>query len=83
MMKDVNIHEDKTCLSLLCIAQAVNTEHSITAQSGKPSVKVGRLDAPESGQMSHLGFMSGQVSVPDDFDRMGESEMEHLFGVAE
>jgi hypothetical protein len=83
MMKDMNIHEDKTFLSLLCIAQAVNTEHSITAQSGKPSVKVGRLDAPESGQMSHLGFMSGQISVPDDFDLMGGIEMEHLFEVAE
>jgi hypothetical protein len=30
-----------------------------------------------------LGFMSGQISVPDDFDRLGADEIERLFGGAE
>jgi hypothetical protein len=27
-----------------------------------------------------LGFMAGHIAVPDDFDRMGSSEIERLFG---
>jgi hypothetical protein len=27
-----------------------------------------------------LGFMAGRIQVPDDFDRMGSTEMERLFG---
>ena len=27
-----------------------------------------------------LGFMTGEIAVPDDFDRMGATEIEQLFG---
>jgi hypothetical protein len=27
-----------------------------------------------------LGFMAGQISVPEDFDRMGSKEIEEIFG---
>ena len=27
-----------------------------------------------------LGFMAGEIAVPDDFDRMGAAEIEQLFG---
>jgi len=43
-------------------------------------VKVTAIDAPEAGATRRLGFMSGQIAVPDDFDRMGEAEIERLFG---
>jgi len=78
-MKTVNIHEAKTHLSRL-VEQAVNGEPFVIAKSGKPLVKVVRLDALEAGQMRRLGFMSGQMTVPDDFDHMGGDEIEHLFG---
>lgn len=42
-------------------------------------VKVVALNAPEAGQAKRLGFMAGQIVVPDDFDRMGGSEIEQLF----
>jgi hypothetical protein len=29
--------------------------------------------------MRRLGFMAGQISVPDDFDRMDHEEIERLF----
>ncbi len=29
---------------------------------------------------SRLGFMAGQIEVPDDFDSMGDSEIEKMFG---
>jgi hypothetical protein len=37
-------------------------------------------DAPETGQVRRVGFMLGQILVPDDFDRMGSEEIEALFG---
>jgi hypothetical protein len=38
------------------------------------------LDAPDAGKTKRLGFMAGQLRVPVDFDRMGEKEIEVLFG---
>ena len=32
---------------------------------------------------SKLGFMAGKIRVPDDFDRMGRSEVEQMFGGVE
>jgi hypothetical protein len=29
---------------------------------------------------SAIGFMTGQISVPDDFDRMGKEQIERIFG---
>ena len=77
-MHTVNIHEAKTHLSRL-IEQAVKGEPFIIAKAGKPLVKVVRLDAPSGGQIRRLGFMKGQISVPDDFDSMGAKEIELLF----
>ncbi len=78
-MQIINIHEAKTHLSRL-IEQAVNGEPFIIAKAGKPLVKVTAVDAPPAGGKNRLGFMSGHIAVPDDFDRMGQAEIEHLFG---
>ena len=78
-MHTVNIHEAKTQLSKL-IEQAVQGDAFIIAKAGKPLVKVTRLDAPATGQTKRLGFMAGQIAVPDDFDHMGAEAIEQLFG---
>ena len=78
-MSTINIHEAKTHLSRL-VDQAAAGDGFIIAKAGKPMVKVTRLDAPDAAQMKRLGFMAGQIKVPDDFDRMGEKEIESLFG---
>jgi antitoxin (DNA-binding transcriptional repressor) of toxin-antitoxin stability system len=52
----------------------------VIAKAGKPLVKVVSLGTPEPRQMKRLGFMAGQIAVPDDFDRMGGTEIEQLFG---
>ena len=78
-MKTVNIHEAKTQLSKL-IEKASKGETFIIAKAGKPVVKVTALAAPTGAQVRRLGFMVGQFSVPDDFDRMGEKEIERIFG---
>lgn len=78
-MQTINIHDAKTHLSRL-VEQAVQGESFVIAKAGKPLVKVSALDAPSSSQMQRLGFLSGQIKVPDDFDRMGAVEIEALFG---
>ena len=79
MKQTINIHEAKTQMSRL-IEQAVKGDSFIIAKAGKPLVKVVRLDAPSAGQIRRLGFMAGQITVPDDFDSMGAKEIELLFG---
>ena len=43
------------------------------ARAGRPLVRVVALDAPAAPQ--RLGFLAGEIAVPDDFDRMGEAEI--------
>ncbi len=78
-MEIVNIHEAKTHLSRL-IEKAAKGESFVIAKAGKPLVKVVALEAPTGEQCRRLGFMAGQFSVPADFDRMGATEIEEMFG---
>jgi prevent-host-death family protein len=78
-MKSVNIHEAKTHLSRL-VDQAAKGEPFVIAKAGKSLVKVTALDTPAPAQIKRLGFMVGQIAVPDDFDRMGDAEIEQMFG---
>jgi antitoxin (DNA-binding transcriptional repressor) of toxin-antitoxin stability system len=77
-MVTVNIHEAKTQLSKL-VDLAVKGEAFVIAKAGKPLVKVAALDAPPTPQ--RLGFLTGEITVPEDFNRMGEAEIAVLFGV--
>lgn len=76
-MVTVNIHEAKTQLSKL-VERAAKGEAFVIAKAGKPLVKVAALDAPAAPQ--RLGFLAGEIEIPKDFDRMGASEIEALFG---
>lgn len=77
-MHTVNIHEAKTQLSRL-VEAAARGEPFIIAKAGRPMVRVSAIDAPAAGQTRRLGFLEGEISVPDDFDRMGEAEIAELF----
>ncbi len=76
-MRVVNMHEAKTHLSRL-VQAAADGEPFAIARAGRPLVKVVALDAPDPGNVGRTGFML-DVSVPDDFDRMGEPEIVGLF----
>ena len=78
-METINIHEAKTHLSRL-VEKAARGEPFIIAKAGKPMVKVIPFDQPPESEQRRLGFMVGQISVPDDFDRMGSDDIEDLFG---
>ena len=77
-MRTVNIHEAKTHLSRL-VDRAAKGEPFIIAKAGKPLVKVVPLDAPPEREIKRLGFLRGQISVPDDFDTMCQDEIEKMF----
>ena len=77
-MQTVNIHEAKTHLSRL-IEQAAKGQPFVIAKAGKPMVKVVPIEPAASAQIRRVGFMAGQFSVPDDFDRMGSEQIEQLF----
>jgi prevent-host-death family protein len=74
----VNIREAKAQLSKL-VDRAAKGEPFVIAKAGKPLVKVVALDAPKKPRR-RLGFMAGEIKVPEDFDRMGEDEIAALFG---
>ena len=47
----------------------------IIAKPGKPVVKVTVLSAPAGAQVRRLGFMAGQISVPDDLIKWVERRL--------
>jgi prevent-host-death family protein len=77
-VRSVNIHEAKTHLSRL-VEEAARGESFVIAKAGKPLVKVVPLDATQARDVSRTGFLRGAFQIPDDFDRLGEAEVEALF----
>jgi len=78
-MHTVNIHEAKTQLSRL-ISQAAEGESFVIAKAGKPMVRVSALDTPAAPR--RLGFLAGELTIPEDFDDMGTAEIEARFGAS-
>lgn len=77
-MKTVNIHEAKTHLSRL-VEEAAAGNVFIIAKAGKPLVKVMPLSATAHDGSEKLGFMAGEISVPEDFDTLGADDIRELF----
>jgi prevent-host-death family protein len=75
-LKQFNIHETKTHLSAL-VERVAAGEPFIIAKSGRPLAVVHPYTpvAPRP----RVGFLKGRVSVPSDFDHMGQSEIAALF----
>lgn len=75
-MNIVDIRQARTQLSRL-VERAAKGESFAIARAGRPLVKVSAFNAPE-----RLGFLAGEIEVPEDFDRMGAREIAALFGNA-
>ncbi|MCL2791184.1 MAG: type II toxin-antitoxin system prevent-host-death family antitoxin [Desulfobulbus sp.] len=76
-MQHVNIHEAKTNLSKL-IEKAVQGEPFVIAKSGKPMVTVVAYTPPPN-PAKRVGFLKGRLEVPEDFDFMGNAEIQAMF----
>ena len=74
------MHEAKTHLSRL-VDEAAAGQPFVICKAGKPMVRVTPLtQSTEATPVpSRLGMLRGQVSVPDDFDRMGQEAIADLF----
>ena len=72
-MKIVDIHEAKTHLSRL-VEKVCAGEPFIIAKAGRPVAKVVAFNAHDQLGKKRLGFMEGQIQIPDDFDRL-DAEM--------
>lgn len=77
-MRTINIHEAKTHLSRL-VEEAAKGEEFVIAKAGKPMVRVVPLAQPNRGGARRLGFLYGEIVVPDDFDQMGGESIDALF----
>ena len=77
-----NIHDAKTHFSKL-LERVLNGEEVVIAKAGKPVVRVTAIESPSGAQIRRLGFLEGNISVPDDFDRMGQEEIDRMFGGVE
>ncbi len=78
-MEIFNMHEAKTRLSQL-VDKAAKGEPVVIARAGKPVARVTAIDSPDVGQQKRTGFLAGEFTIPDDFDRMGAVEIEEMFG---
>lgn len=79
-MEIVNIHEAKSHLSKL-LEGVTQGRPFVIAKAGKPIAKVIGIDAPDADEVKRLGFLSGHILIPDDFDRMGEKDILSQFGL--
>ncbi len=77
-MEVVNIHEAKTHLSRL-LERVARGESFVIARAGRPVARVSGVDAPAPDKQRRVGFLQGEIEVPDDFDRMGEDAITGMF----
>ena len=59
------------------VREAVGGEPFIIARAGTPLVQVSEVEPPSP--KTRLGFLTGQVQVPDDFDTLGADEIQAMF----
>jgi antitoxin (DNA-binding transcriptional repressor) of toxin-antitoxin stability system len=76
-MQQYNIHAAKTHLSAL-VEKAAAGEAFIIAKAGKPMVKVSPCLSQNTTQ-KRVGFLKGQITVPEDFNQMGQNEIIDTF----
>jgi len=76
-MQTLNIHEAKTHLSRL-LARVLLGEEFVIAKAGRPIAKIVPYEERPLSKR-RIGFMSGQIKVPDDFDTMCAEEIEAMF----
>lgn len=77
-MGTFTIEEAKSQLAEL-VERAMNGEPLIIAEAGRPLVKIVPFEPQTTRSGVRLGFMAGEFTVPDDFNRMGAREIENMF----
>lgn len=73
------MHEANTPLARR-VDHVAKGQACVIAKAEMPLVMGVPFGAPQ-GKAKRLGFLSGLIAVPEDFDTMGREETEQLFGV--
>ena len=76
-MTTVSMREARTHLSTL-IERAILGETIVIARAGTPLVRISAFDSPSRPR--RLGFLAGEIVVPDNFDTMADDEISLRFG---
>ena len=76
-MKQINMHAAKTNLSAL-VKEAATGEPFAIAINGKPMVKVVPF---HDETLPRIGFMKGQIVVPNDFDDLSKKKSSNCLKV--
>ncbi len=77
-MDMVNMHEAKTHLSKL-VQRASRGETILIARSGQAVARLVPLESKPDDDSPRLGFLSGRITTPDDFDTMGAESITASF----
>lgn len=77
-MTALNVHEAKTHFSRV-LTRVEAGEEVVIARGGKPIARVVPYD-PRAIRKRKLGFLRGQIDVPEDFDTMFQDEIKGMFG---
>lgn len=80
-MQTVNIHEAKTHLSRF-VDQAAAGEEIVIARAGKPVARLVAL-TPDKALPRKLGLGKGLFTIPEDFDRLHEQDIQDMFGMGD
>lgn len=75
-MRQIDIEDAKSHLSRL-VEEAAAGDPFLIAKAGRPVAMVVPVQAPKA--KSRLGFLAGQFSIPDDFDRIGDEAIAPTF----
>lgn len=76
-MKTLSLYEAKTHLSRVITHVEESGETYVISRNGKPMAKIVPIEPVE--KLPRLGFMRGEISVPDDFNDLGRDEIADLF----
>lgn len=71
-MRTVTIGEARARLSRL-VDEAARGDVVVITRCGRPLVKLAPDAADETAAGRRIGFMAGEITVPDDFDDMGRA----------
>jgi len=77
-MRIVDIDDVKTHLDRL-VEEAARGEPFVIAIAGTPIAKVTAIESPSRTGQRRLGFLKGEVHIPDDFNQMGREEIDRSF----
>jgi prevent-host-death family protein len=78
VMRTLDVKEAKANLAIL-IEEAAKGDGFIITMAGKPLVKIVALNFEKPPAAKRRGFMAGQITIPSDFDRMANAEIEQMF----